>query len=106
MNLTMTKFGIGVFSTPSLVIPKIQFSLVCIVYYSSPYSICSFICVALSPNNTHVLKVGDHITGGDIYGVVHENTLIKHYIMLHPKERGTITYIASPGSYTLEVRGL
>ncbi|XP_028401256.1 V-type proton ATPase catalytic subunit A-like [Dendronephthya gigantea] len=46
-------------------------------------------------------KVGDHITGGDIYGVVHENSLLKHYIMLHPKERGTITFIASPGSYTL-----
>lgn len=46
-------------------------------------------------------KDGDHITGGDIYGVVHENSLLKHYIMLHPKERGTITYIASPGSYTL-----
>ena len=49
------------------------------------------------------LKVGDHITGGDIYGEVHENSLLKHNIMLHPKDRGTITFIASPGSYTLNV---
>ncbi|XP_046853310.1 V-type proton ATPase catalytic subunit A-like [Xenia sp. Carnegie-2017] len=46
-------------------------------------------------------KVGDHITGGDIYGVVQENSLLKHHIMLHPKDRGTISFIAEPGSYTL-----
>ncbi|KAI8909624.1 ATP synthase alpha/beta family, nucleotide-binding domain-containing protein [Gorgonomyces haynaldii] len=46
-------------------------------------------------------KVGDHITGGDIYGKVHENSLIKHFIMLPPKGAGTITYIAPRGSYTL-----
>ncbi len=49
------------------------------------------------------MKVGDHITGGDIYGTVHENTLLKHHIMLPPKDRGIITFIASPGSYTLNV---
>lgn len=47
-------------------------------------------------------KVGDHITGGDIYGKVAENSLITHYIMLPPKACGTITYIAPKGSYTLE----
>uniref|UniRef100_A0A2D4GE42 V-type proton ATPase catalytic subunit A n=1 Tax=Micrurus corallinus TaxID=54390 RepID=A0A2D4GE42_MICCO len=45
------------------------------------------------------LRVGSHITGGDIYGLVNENSLIKHKIMLPPRNRGTITYIAPPGNY-------
>jgi V-type H+-transporting ATPase subunit A len=49
-------------------------------------------------------KVGDHITGGDIYATVHENSLvINHHIMLPPRARGTVTYIAPKGSYTLKV---
>ncbi|KAK4515127.1 uncharacterized protein ATC70_002737 [Mucor velutinosus] len=48
-------------------------------------------------------QVGDHITGGDIYGKVFENSLVtNHRIMLPPKCRGTITYIAPKGQYTLE----
>ncbi|CAG8719324.1 20384_t:CDS:10, partial [Cetraspora pellucida] len=48
-------------------------------------------------------KIGDHITGGDIYGKVFENSLVNdHYIMLPPKALGTITYIAEKGSYSLE----
>lgn len=47
-------------------------------------------------------KVGDHITGGDLYGLVHENSLVKHKIILPPKARGTITHIATKGSYTLK----
>ncbi|EPZ35747.1 V-type ATPase [Rozella allomycis CSF55] len=47
------------------------------------------------------LRVGDHVTGGDIYGIVHENTLVEHNIILPPKAKGTITYIAPQGSYTL-----
>eukprot|EP01111_Echinosteliopsis_oligospora_P009417 TRINITY_DN274_c0_g1_i1.p1 TRINITY_DN274_c0_g1~~TRINITY_DN274_c0_g1_i1.p1 ORF type:complete len:621 (-),score=188.13 TRINITY_DN274_c0_g1_i1:222-2084(-) len=47
-------------------------------------------------------KVGDHITGGDIFGKVFENTLITHWIMLPPKEMGTIVDIAPAGNYTLE----
>lgn len=47
-------------------------------------------------------KVGSHITGGDIFGVVQENSLIKHKIMVNPKGRGTITYIAEPGNYHVE----
>lgn len=46
-------------------------------------------------------QVGSHITGGDIYGTVHENTMIKHQIMLPPKACGTVTYIAPAGSYTI-----
>lgn len=47
-------------------------------------------------------KVGDHITGGDQYGIVQENSLIEHRIMCPPRSRGTITYIAGPGMYTVE----
>uniref|UniRef100_A0A8C6PQT9 H(+)-transporting two-sector ATPase n=1 Tax=Nothobranchius furzeri TaxID=105023 RepID=A0A8C6PQT9_NOTFU len=49
------------------------------------------------------LRVGSHITGGDIYGMVFENSLIKHKIMLPPKNRGTVTYVAPPGTYDLSV---
>ncbi|XP_064650469.1 V-type proton ATPase catalytic subunit A [Lineus longissimus] len=52
-------------------------------------------------DSLHV-KVGSHITGGDIYGAVHENTLIKHRLMLPPKCKGTVTFIAEPGNYTIE----
>jgi V-type H+-transporting ATPase subunit A len=48
-------------------------------------------------------KVGDLITGGDVYGNVVENSLIKnHRIMLSPGSRGKITWIAPAGDYTLE----
>lgn len=49
------------------------------------------------------LKVGDHITGGDIWGSVFENSLLNdHKILLPPRARGTITRIAEAGSYTVE----
>ncbi|CAH8616949.1 unnamed protein product [Schistosoma bovis] len=47
------------------------------------------------------LKPGMHITGGDIYGVVPENTLVQHRIMLSPKAQGTVKWIAPTGHYTL-----
>lgn len=47
-------------------------------------------------------KVGDHITGGDMYAKVYENSLITHNIVLPPRSRGTITYIAPKGMYTLK----
>lgn len=48
-------------------------------------------------------KVGDHITGGDIWGSVFENSLVNdHKILLPPRARGTITRIAPAGSYTVE----
>ncbi|XP_054722831.1 V-type proton ATPase catalytic subunit A-like [Uloborus diversus] len=47
-------------------------------------------------------KVGSHITGGDIYGMVRENTLIKHKIMLPPRALGRVLYIAEPGNYTVD----
>ncbi|KAK5150317.1 H(+)-transporting V1 sector ATPase subunit A [Oleoguttula sp. CCFEE 6159] len=49
------------------------------------------------------LKVGDHITGGDVWGSVFENTLLNdHKILLPPRARGTITRIAEKGSYTVD----
>ncbi|XP_021913540.1 V-type proton ATPase catalytic subunit A isoform X2 [Zootermopsis nevadensis] len=48
------------------------------------------------------VKPGSHITGGDLYGIVHENTLVKHKLLLPPRAKGTVTYIASPGNYTVD----
>ncbi|KAJ7307535.1 hypothetical protein JRQ81_009560 [Phrynocephalus forsythii] len=45
------------------------------------------------------VRVGSHLTGGDIYGVVRENSLIKHMIMVPPRCRGTVTHIAPTGNY-------
>lgn len=52
---------------------------------------------------TPQMKVGDHISGGDVWGTVFENSFIKvHRIMLPPRARGTITRIADKGEYTVE----
>ncbi|USP72878.1 uncharacterized protein yc1106_00152 [Curvularia clavata] len=49
------------------------------------------------------LKVGDHITGGDVFGTVFENSLLsEHKILLPPRAKGTITRIAEKGSYTVD----
>ncbi|KAK3997497.1 V-type proton ATPase catalytic subunit A [Cladorrhinum sp. PSN332] len=51
---------------------------------------------------TPTLKVGDHVSGGDVWGTVYENSFISvHKIMLPPRARGTITKIAEKGSYTV-----
>lgn len=48
-------------------------------------------------------KVGDHITGGDVFGSVWENSLLNdHKILLPPRARGTITRIAEAGEYTVD----
>lgn len=47
------------------------------------------------------VKIGSHITGGDIYGIVPENTLVKHKLMLPPKAHGTVTFIAPAGNYDI-----
>lgn len=54
--------------------------------------------------NPAQFKVGDHISGGDIFGSVYENSLIdNHKIMLPPRAMGTITNIVEKGSYTVDV---
>lgn len=51
---------------------------------------------------TPTLKVGDHVSGGDVWGTVFENSFISvHKIMVPPRARGTITKIASKGEYTV-----
>jgi V-type H+-transporting ATPase subunit A len=51
---------------------------------------------------TPTMKVGDHISGGDVWGTVFENSFIStHRILLPPRARGTITKIASKGEYTV-----
>ncbi|KAI9882345.1 MAG: vacuolar protein sorting-associated protein 1 [Watsoniomyces obsoletus] len=49
------------------------------------------------------IKTGDHITGGDVFGSVFENSLLSdHKILLPPRARGTVTYIAEKGTYTVD----
>ena len=48
------------------------------------------------------INVGRPITGGDVFGSVRENSLVDHKIMVHPKCKGNVTYIAPPGSYTVK----
>eukprot|EP01080_Neovahlkampfia_damariscottae_P007352 gene7352-11674_t len=56
---------------------------------------------SFNPNKT--LKVGDKITGGDIFGTVYENSyMTDHHIMVQPNAMGTVTYLADEGNYTLE----
>ena len=47
------------------------------------------------------LRVGDNVTGGDIYARVQENSLMEHRIMVPPGAMGKVTYVADPGEYTL-----
>jgi V-type H+-transporting ATPase subunit A len=48
------------------------------------------------------IKVGTEMAGGDILGVVPENNIITHRIMLKPGTMGKLTYLAPKGSYTIE----
>ncbi len=47
------------------------------------------------------VRVGSHVSGGDIYGTVFENVLLLHRIMVHPRAMGQITHIAAEGDYTI-----
>lgn len=48
------------------------------------------------------ISVGDHVTGGDILGSVQESFLVNHKIMVPPRVRGTVTYVAPAGDYDIE----
>ena len=55
----------------------------------------------------HNSQVGDHVSGGDIFGKVYENSLVyDHKVMLSPRALGTITRIAEKGNYAVDVRAL
>lgn len=48
-------------------------------------------------------KEGDHITGGDCFGTVWENSLLNvHRILLPPRAKGTITKMPKKGKYTVD----
>jgi V-type H+-transporting ATPase subunit A len=49
------------------------------------------------------IKVGGHVAGGDVIGLVHESVLVKHKILVPPNACGTITYVAPAGAYTINV---
>lgn len=52
---------------------------------------------------TPTAKVGDNISGGDVWGIVVENSLLnEHRILLPPRARGTIKKIAGKGDYTVD----
>ena len=56
-----------------------------------------------APSTT--LRTGDRLGGGDVYGAVHENSLMdSHKIMLPPGARGTVTWAAPAGDYTIDER--
>ncbi|GMM52936.1 H(+)-transporting V1 sector ATPase subunit A [Starmerella bacillaris] len=49
------------------------------------------------------IKIGDHLSGGDIIGKVFENSLVSdHKILLPPRAKGVVTWIAEQGEYTIE----
>lgn len=50
---------------------------------------------------TVTVKVGDELTGGDIYATCPETPLIEHRCMLLPNMEGTIIWTAENGSYTI-----
>lgn len=48
------------------------------------------------------IKEGTIVTGGDIFATVHESNLFdEHRIMVPPKGKGRVTYIAPEGNYTI-----
>lgn len=48
------------------------------------------------------VKIGSHLTGGDIFGYVQENSLVMHRIMVPPKVKGTVKYVAHQGNHTIQ----
>ena len=50
---------------------------------------------------TSKVKVGDEVKGGAILGIAMETETFEHRVMVHPDDKGTITWVASPGEYTV-----
>ncbi len=51
---------------------------------------------------TPLLKVGEEVQGGDIIGEVEETPLIKHKILIPPDIKGTVSFVAKSGEYTVD----
>jgi V/A-type H+-transporting ATPase subunit A len=47
------------------------------------------------------LQVGDQVSGGAILGVVPETSAMEHRVLVPPGVAGEVTFVAGPGSYTL-----
>jgi len=48
------------------------------------------------------IKIGSMLSAGDIYGMVYENGLFpEHKIMVPPKAKGRVTFIAERGDHTI-----
>ena len=50
---------------------------------------------------TSKVNVGDEVKGGMILGIAMETDTFEHRVMVHPDDAGTITWVASPGEYTV-----
>ncbi|XP_063720447.1 V-type proton ATPase catalytic subunit A-like [Symsagittifera roscoffensis] len=72
------------------------------IYIPRGINITSLDRKALWEFNPTDFTVGSHISGGDVFGVVPESSLVQNRIMMPPNAAGTITYIAPPGQYSLE----
>ena len=49
------------------------------------------------------IQVGSVISGGDVVGECFENNLFsEHRILLHPKAKGRVTYVAPEGNYSVK----
>ena len=46
-------------------------------------------------------KVGDEVKGGMILGTAMETETFEHHVMVHPDDKGTLTWVAAPGEYTV-----
>ena len=47
------------------------------------------------------VKVGDEVKGGMVLGIAMETETFEHRVMVHPDDKGTITWVAEPGEYTV-----
>lgn len=47
------------------------------------------------------VNIGDEVTGGMILGIAMETETFEHRVMVHPDDKGTITWVAAPGEYTV-----
>jgi V/A-type H+-transporting ATPase subunit A len=47
-------------------------------------------------------KEGDRVRGGSILGVVPETEVIEHRVMVPPDDRGTLSWVAPEGEYTID----
>eukprot|EP01013_Petalomonas_cantuscygni_P030276 TRINITY_DN56228_c0_g1_i1.p1 TRINITY_DN56228_c0_g1~~TRINITY_DN56228_c0_g1_i1.p1 ORF type:complete len:606 (+),score=194.41 TRINITY_DN56228_c0_g1_i1:81-1898(+) len=51
------------------------------------------------------VKVGSMVSGGDVFGIVRENDLLReHKIMVPPKVHGKIVWMAPAGEYTVDTK--